>query len=201
MNDQRNCRIEFPRVPPAYCAKLRAETRRGCKVKRNFVRDYKDVINKAAAQYDIPPVLLAGVAFNEFGGDPPSIDDVAYAVRIFSGGSEKTSFGDLSMQLRVAMETLGYDKSQRIVSGNAIIESLRDPTQAFFIVAKHLSSLKEVDFKGKSASELSDDEIKVVGTRYNRGAGLSLEKIKENLSYGQAIIKRKSELETLIKPD
>jgi len=169
-------------------------------VKRNFVGDYKTVINKAAAEYNIPPVLLAGVAFNEFGGDPPSIDDAAYAVRIFTGGSAKTSFGDLSMQLRVAMETLGYKPSETLLKGNSVIESLKDPMQAFFIIAKHLASLKDVDFKGKSASELTDEEITVVGTRYNRGAGLSLEKIKQNLSYGKAIIKRKEELNNLITP-
>jgi RHS repeat-associated protein len=170
-------------------------------VKRNFVSDFKTVINKAAAQYDIPPVLLAGVAFNEFGGDPPSIDDVAYSVRLFIGGSDKTSFGDLSMQLRVAMETLGYNKSQTLIVGNSIIESLNNPTEAFFIVAKHLSALKDVDFKNKKGSELTDEEIKVVGTRYNRGAGLPLEAIKKNLSYGQAIIKRKEELQSLIKEE
>jgi hypothetical protein len=168
-------------------------------VKRNFVGDYKTTINNAAAQYDIPPVLLAGVAFNEFGGDPPSIDDAAYAVRIFIGGSDKTSFGDLSMQLRVAMETLGYENTQTLSVGNSVIESLKDPVEAFYIVAKHLSSLKDVDFKGKKGSELTDEEIKVVGTRYNRGAGLSLEAIKKNLSYGQAIMKRKEELQNLIK--
>jgi hypothetical protein len=105
------------------------------------------------------------------------------------------------MQLRVAMETLGYDKSETLIAGNAVIESLKDPMEAFFIIAKHLSTLKDVDFKGKKGSELTDEEIKIVGTRYNRGAGLPLQAIKKNLSYGQAIMKRKEELQNLLKED
>jgi RHS repeat-associated protein len=168
-------------------------------VKESFVKDYKEIINRAAEEYDIPPGLLAGVAFNEFGGDPPSIDDAARAVRIFTGGETKTSFGDLSMQIRVAGEVLDYEKTT-IVENNVIVDALKDTKLQFFIVAKHLSDLKKVDFSDKKTTDLTNEDIEVIGARYNRGAGLSLDKIKENLSYGKAITKRKDKLEELIKP-
>ena len=63
-----------------------------------------------------------------------------------------------------------------------------------------LSNLRDIDFKGKTADQLTNEEIKVIATRYNRGAGLSLTQIKKNLSYGQAIVKRLTLLQKLIAP-
>lgn len=69
----------------------------------------------------------------------------------------------------------------------------------FYIVAKHLASLKNVDFADKKTADLTTADIEVIGTRYNRGAGVSLEGIKKNLSYEKPYIKRKDKLEGLLK--
>jgi hypothetical protein len=45
---------------------------------------------------------------------------------------------------------------------------------------------------------LTDDDLKVIGARYNRGPDLPLEKIKQNLSYGEDIVKKRARLEKLI---
>ncbi len=174
-------------------------------VKYSFIKDYKEVIHNAAKQFDIPPILLAGVAHTEFGGDPPTQDDIVYAVRFFGllGGNErKTSFGDLSMQVRTAMETLEYsnDPSKRLPGvENEVIKSLKNPLEAFYIAAKHLSDLRDVDFKGKAAEDLSEDDLKIILARYNQGSGKSLEKIKMNLSYGNAVMNKKEKIEKAIE--
>lgn len=163
--------------------------------KISFISSYKSIINEATTEFNIPPVLLAGVAYREFGGDPPSIDDMAYAARIFPIGSMnkalKTSFGDLSMQIKIAGETLGYNQNEVLDNSNAIISDLKDTRFQFFLTAKHLSDLRDIDFCGKNACELSDEEISIIGTRYNRGSAPNKESIDNNSHYGDDIIRNK----------
>ncbi|MDY6960244.1 MAG: hypothetical protein SVK08_13920, partial [Halobacteriota archaeon] len=49
--------------------------------KYQWVRGYANVIEKAAEEFNLPVVLLAGIAFREVAGDPPTIDDLAYQGR------------------------------------------------------------------------------------------------------------------------
>ena len=63
-------------------------------------------------------------------------------------------------------------------------------------MAKHLWQLKNIDFKNTMV--LSDEEIRIIGTRYNRGPQISLGKIKLNTSYGDFILRIKSRLLALI---
>jgi hypothetical protein len=37
--------------------------------------------------------------------------------------------------------------------------------------------------------QLAMDEVRIVGARYNRGIGLSLDEIRKNTSYGDFIVK------------
>ena len=170
--------------------------------KKQWVKGYGDVIKAAAARYDLPEYLVAGVSYIEVGGDPLWIDDVAYNIRKVIPTGKKadlTSFGNISMQIRTAAETLGYDSSNLTnVQRKAIISSLKDPRQNIFIAAKHLSDLRNIDFKGVGAKQLTTDQVKVIGTRYNRGGGLSLQSIMKNMSYGEFIVNRKSLLEGLL---
>lgn len=168
--------------------------------KRQWVKGYRDVINAAAKQYALPPVLVGGVAYTEVGGDPSWIDDVARGVRKLdrylpfkdiTKDANKTSFGDVSMQIRVAVKELGYDPAKLSdQQASLIIDSLKKPRQNIFIAAKHLAHLRDIDFKGKTASTMTKDEIVVTATRYNRGPKKSLEEIKSDLSYGKSILKR-----------
>jgi len=184
--------------------------------KHQWVHGYRDVIKTAANFFDIPELLLAGVAFIEVGGDPLWIDDVAYLVRSFDHAAdpylepltithepEKTSFGNVSIQVRRAAESLGYDLEKeegekREKLEEVIIAALKDPKQNIFIAAKHLSDLRDLDFSGKKANEMTIEDIEITGRRYNRGPDLSLEKIKDNLNYGKAISRRKQDLIAMI---
>lgn len=81
---------------------------------------------------------------------------------------------------------------------------MEDPQQNLFIVAFHPDRLRDFDFPGKPAGLLTDDDLKIIGARYNRGLDLSLEelhKTAKRLSHGEDIVKKKSLLQTSSKID
>ncbi len=176
------------------------------KRKSEFVQYYRSVIKDAAAAYGIPEILLAGVAFTEFGGKPTWSKKIVRGIREFdwSGNDEtdkdawtnnpdRTSFGDMAVQLRRAGEELGYkslDKDDR----DALQNSLTTPITGIYIAAMHLRTLKNVDFLSTAAQDLTETQIKIIATRYNRGPELSMKKILENTSYGNSIYKHKTEI-------
>lgn len=108
----------------------------------------------------------------------------------------------MSIQLRRAAEELGYDPSRLTrLQSSFLIGSLADPQQNLFIVASHLDRLRDRDFPGKPADLLTDDDLMVIGARYNRGPDLSLDAIRENLSYGEAILNKRERLEGLLEEE
>jgi len=177
--------------------------------KEAFISNYKDVIQDAALRYDIPDFLLAGVAYIEFGGDPMWQDDIAYAVRSFDWCGPDwidehltitkrpylTSFGNTSIQVRRALETLDYDYSAKQTP--QVIASLKNPIQNFYIAAKHLDLLRNVDFSGKTASELTDEEVQIIASRYHLGPDCSLEATK-GWGYGKDLLKMKDDILKII---
>lgn len=169
-----------------------------------WVQHNKAQIKSAAAQYNMLPELLAGVCWIEVGGDPNFIDRVAFEVRSFDwSGPEwvdknltitknpiKTSFGSVSIQLRTAAETLGLDPSaMSIIQQRNLATCLQKDTFNIQIVARHLRKLLDHDHLQKKPPHLDMDQVRIVGARYNRGIGLSLEDIKKNMSYGNFIVK------------
>lgn len=171
--------------------------------KLSFIENYKDVIIDAATKYDIPPLLVAGVVYREFGGDPMFFDDMAYGVRslAWSGpdwmdkiainkNPDLTSYGNTSIQVRRAIEMLGYDKDTN--KRNEIIKSLKDPIQNIYMTACHLDVLRNIDFAGKSANELTEDENKIIASRYNIGPEPRIDQILTQ--YGQDIYDNKDDI-------
>ena len=97
-----------------------------------------------------------------------------------------TSFGNTSIQVRRALEMLEYDtytENQK----QATIESLENPIQNIYMAAKHLDVLRNVDFYGVSADELSDEDIQSIASRYNLGPEVDKE-LAMSWSYGKSII-------------
>lgn len=177
--------------------------------KSNYVKKYNAVIRDAAQKYAIPEKLLAGIVFNEYGGDPLWIDDFAYNIRDFdwSGDDETdektvtkkpelTSFGNLSLQVRRVAEMYGYNPDN-LTSHQAkeIINDLKDPVKSTYIAAAHLSDLKDIDYADIPPEDMDDDMIRDVATRYNRGPDLSLDEIHQNTSYGNSIFKHEKEID------
>lgn len=56
-----------------------------------------------------------------------------------------------------------------------------------------------VDYAGIPAKDMDDEHIRIAGARYNRGLELSKEKIEQDTSYGDSILKRKNKLKELIE--
>lgn len=185
------------------------------KFKDGWVQFHKNDIKKIASQFLIPAELLAGVAWVEVGGDSYSIDYVAYSVRAFdwSGPSwvdknltltnhpSKTSFGAISIQLRVVAETVGIDpKKMTFKQEVALINALSSDMYNLKVVAKHLYNLIKHDFpKDTTPNLLSDEQIRIVGARYNRGVGMSLDKLKLNTKYGDFLLKNNNRIKRLLQ--
>lgn len=177
-----------------------------------YIQRFKDTwvahnrmhIRAASNGFKFPPELLAGVCWIEAGGDPTIIDIVAFEVRSFdwsgpdwvdhhltiSKAPTQTSFGAASMQLRTAAQTLGLDQAA-MDSGQwrALANCLENDIFNIQTVARHLRQLIDLDGLQTSPPDLDLDAVRVVGARYNRGMGLSLEKIRQNTSYGNFIVK------------
>jgi len=182
--------------------------------KIEWIQHYKDVIKAAAAEYNIPPFLLAGVMYVEVAGQPPIADPLTYYLRdtfmpnvlegianiaaIAAGSARRlpgeaiaTSFGDISMQIRVAAEILDYPTPNHLCKEEvyAIIDSLKVPEIGLFMCAKHLLNLKNVDFPHLTLEQLTNEHIRIISTRYNRGAARPLEDIQNgDTSYPDRIM-------------
>jgi len=170
--------------------------------KKQWVHAYRDVIKAAARKFDLPELLVGAIAYSEVGGDPLWIDGIAHSVREFDHAAdpllepltitkqpELTSFGNVSIQIRRAAEVLGYEPEKLSEEQeDLIIESLKEPKQNIFIAAKFLAELRDIDFKGKSAEEMTLEDIMVVAVRWSRRLELSLEDIKSIIASGEGKI-------------
>jgi hypothetical protein len=171
------------------------------KFKNAWVIHNRHHIQAHAALNSIPLELLAGVCWIEVGGDPHFIDRVAFEVRAFdwSGPScidkhltttkhpSRTSFGAVSIQLRTAANTLGLNPNELSTSQFRDLGlSLERDTYNIWLTARHLRELIKYD---NLKSPLSMNDIRIVGARYNRGTGITLEQIRRNTSYGDFIVR------------
>ena len=179
--------------------------------KDTWVRYNRATILAAAKRYDLPPELVAGVAWVEVAGDPTFIDRIAFEVRTVvrrgarsidssltvTKAPEKTSFGSISMQLEVAVETIGAKASDMDVKSlRQLGACLEQDGINVHLVARHLSTLADHDgFK----RPISPEDARVVATRYNRGTGPSLAEITKNASYGDAVLKRYPRMRLLLQ--
>ncbi|WP_234006988.1 hypothetical protein [Cronobacter malonaticus] len=171
------------------------------KFKDSWVIHNKIIIRMSATQYHLPAEFLAGVCWIEVGGDPNFIDRVAFEVRTFdlsgpdifdrylttTSPPEKTSFGFVSIQLRTAAKTMGIDSSSMSTTQwRQLSNCLEKDAYNINLVARHLRQLADYD---KFTQTLKKEDIRIVGTRYNRGVVPTLDEIKRNTRYGDFILK------------
>ncbi|MBR8224823.1 hypothetical protein [Burkholderia ambifaria] len=164
-----------------------------------WVRHNRLHIRAAAGRNRLPQEMLAGVCWIEVGGDPEFIDRMAFEVRTFDWSGPPvvdehltltrhpamTSFGPVSMQLRTAAQTLGMAPSTMSASQfRSLAHCLQRDVFNIDLVARHLHQLAKRD---GFQYPFSMDQIRIIGARYNRGSGLSLDQIKQNTSYGNFI--------------
>ncbi len=147
--------------------------------KKQWCVGYIDTIRAAAKKYKLPPILVAGVAYNEVGGDPLWADDAGYIARSNevgkwllkqlgkSGDQDRTSFGNVSIQLRRAAETLGIDPATITPEQERdLINLLKNPTANIFVASKHLQVLAEIAISTPLPQTMSDEQIELLGALY-----------------------------------
>ncbi|MCG3463393.1 hypothetical protein L7G72_16440 [Xenorhabdus bovienii] len=185
--------------------------------KAAYLQYNKDLIIKYAHEANIPVLLLAGVAVAEAGGTPDRFK--AYGVlqvrqlidNTINGNNKKsnaTSVGVLAIQLRAAAETLGIDPStlttkQQLQLSNCLL------TDDFNIkiVAMHLRDLIIFDNQNiKDTRILTDEQLILAGSRYNRGIARDKNDIIKSISspvgakdrkyssYGRKILEKKKSI-------
>jgi hypothetical protein len=169
--------------------------------KDRWVRDHRAAIKRLSLQYNLPPELLAGVAWIETGGKPYTSKLDLYRLRRFDHSGDPllepmtitkkpgfTSMGPVAIQLRRAAETMGVDFDRlNEKEKSELVDCLQNADNDLAIVARHLWQLKQIDFP--DPLPVGPLEIQIIGARYNRGRELSLQQIRLNTSYGDFIVK------------
>ena len=172
--------------------------------KDRWVHAHRGIIQAAARENDVPDWVLGGVAWTEVGGDPSWFDEGGVKLRqYFAGDPGRTSFGPVQIQLNRAAEELGYDPAAvSSIQRRVLIWTLDDPQNDIFVVASHLRRLKEIDAPGRSAAELSDNDVRLIGARYNRGAGLTIRALTtlgQRTRYGDDLLRKRERIQNLLR--
>ncbi|MCK2242995.1 MULTISPECIES: hypothetical protein [unclassified Crossiella] len=142
-----------------------------------WLRENREIIEVAAKDNDLPPEVLAGVAYQEVGEKPMVLDDLVDWLRRnvpqrllpgrAAGNPDYTSYGPMAIQVRRGAEALGYDPGT-LGAGQRreIIATLKEPRQGIYVAAIHLAGLRrEAGFAG----ELTEEQGAELTARYNGG--------------------------------
>ncbi|WP_309578269.1 hypothetical protein [Scandinavium hiltneri] len=109
---------------------------------------------------------------------------------------QKTSFGFVSMQVRTAAKTMGLDVAKMDISQlRRLASCLEKDAYNINLAAMHLRELADYD---KLPLNLSMDDIRIIGARYNRGTNPDIESIKKDTRYGDFIVKNWSHFRRLV---
>lgn len=175
---------------------------------------HKSILKQAAKETQIPVLLLAGVAAAEVGGTPERFKSVGVLQakqilevvlrREHNALSNTTSVGSVAIQLGVAAKTLGIrpDKLTHFEQFQ-LSNCLLDNSFNIRVVALHLRDLIMYSYPEADSENLTDEQIIVIGSRYNRGTQRSIQDIIDSLSapigtkpreyseYGRRIIEKR----------
>lgn len=83
---------------------------------------------------------------------------------------DKTSFGSVAMQIRVAARTLGLDPSTLTTREQLELAGcLMEDDFNLWIVAQHLRDMILYDYPHTATHYMTDEQYMMAGIRYNRG--------------------------------
>lgn len=190
-----------------------------------WITHNKEAIKRIAASNKIPAELLAGIAWEEAGGDPSWADGAIYPIRRFDWSGpdwvdkhmtvtknpDLTSFGTVSIQLRNAASVLGLNiTSMTEEQKTNLIHCLERDVCNLEVVGRHLYTLIRYDFPNADTTQLTDEQFAVVGSRYNRGTTRKLQDLLDSLnakpgsenrdytSYGRTMLRRRDRIRMLL---
>ncbi|EPE2229002.1 hypothetical protein ACSG4H_000899 [Cronobacter turicensis] len=181
--------------------------------KTSWLVYYRELIKKYAKEAEVPELLLAGVAVAEVGGTPEVFKGIGVlqAKQVFdeitqekNKYSNQTSVGSIAIQLGVAAETLGIDPNELDhFQQFRLAQCLLNNEFNIRVVAFHLRDLILYDNPEANTSVLTDEQIVVAGSRYNRGKQRNCNDIansihspvgtpsREYSEYGRRILEKK----------
>ncbi len=191
--------------------------------KTSWLIHHRKMIKQYAKEAQIPVLLLAGVAISEVGGTPERLkghgvlqarqvlDEISRKKNKYSN---KTSVGSIAIQLGVAAQTLGIDpKSLDHFQQYRLAQCLLDNSFNIRVVAFHLRDLILYDNPDINTESLTDEQIILAGSRYNRGiqrgASDIINSIRDPIGspsrayseYGRRIIEKKTTIMDILKGD
>ncbi|MFZ4834384.1 hypothetical protein [Rouxiella sp. Mn2063] len=189
--------------------------------KAAYLNYHRKLITQVAREEKIP-VLLAGVAVSEVGGAPDRLKSMGvlpfrqFIIDTITGDNTKsnaTSVGLIAIQLKVAAETIGLSPEKlTITQQNKLATCLLSDSFNIRIVAQHLRKLILFDNPTiQDTSNLTDEQIILAGSRYNRGIQRSkndfLQSIsspigsqnREYSSYGRRILEKKKSINKIMR--
>ncbi|MFG2597997.1 hypothetical protein [Streptomyces sp. NPDC048462] len=174
---------ELPEATDAYWS-----TPSNAQDRREWIAANKNIISAAARRSGLPSDMIAGIAWQEVGGQWGWMDDASDTIRELGedgwlpgvpervyprlvGSPDETSFGPIAIQMRRAAEVLGYDPANLTEGQRDTIEaSLQDPGQNIFIASEYLAMLKEESsFADVPADEMTREQHQELAARYNGG--------------------------------
>ncbi|MFJ5015418.1 hypothetical protein [Streptomyces griseoluteus] len=154
----------------------------------DWISANKEIIKAAARNSGLPPDMVAGIAWQEIGGQPGILDDLTDTIREqadsplspiapeslpwrLAGDPDNTSMGPIAIQVRRGAEVLGYDPDNLTDQQRNVVEdSLQDPAQNIFIASEYLAQLKaESEFADVPAVEMTPAQYQELAARYNGG--------------------------------
>lgn len=149
---------------------------------QHTVDTLQPVIADAASMYNIPVELIEAILLTEAGGDEYLKKSGGHETLNWARGkgAEKTSLGLGGMQIRRGAESLGYlergaaDTSLDDGVYDAVRDSLNDPVQSIYLLAKHLSDIRDAlafdhGTEPNASVPLGEQELSQIGTLYHLG--------------------------------
>ncbi|MCU5771821.1 hypothetical protein N5923_04035 [Erwiniaceae bacterium BAC15a-03b] len=188
--------------------------------KAGFLVYNRDRIMRYAREYNIPVLLLAGVAVAEAGGKPDrmkgygilQIRQLIDLIKRNNSLSNRTSIGALAIQLRAAAETMGIDAAKLTHTQQFQLSAcLLNNDFNIKVVAKHLHDLILHDYPDADTAKLTDEQIIVAGSRYNRGIQRTKSDfidsiyapvgspLREYSEYGRRIVEKRETIENIMR--
>lgn len=142
--------------------------------KDTYVQYNRDKIIHYANAAGIRPDLLAGVAWIESGGMPENfkfqVFEVKRMIPWLRKPVEKTSFGSVATQIRVAAVTLGLDPSELTTRDQLDLATcLMEDDFNLQVSANYLRDNFLYDYPDSPSLYMTDEQYMMVGIRYNRG--------------------------------
>ncbi|WP_320338598.1 hypothetical protein [Citrobacter amalonaticus] len=183
---------------------------------------HRNKIKQYAYEARIPELLLAGVAVAEVGGTPERFKGVGVlqfrqVIEEILGKNNNelpnaTSIGSIAIQIGVAARTIGiHPNTLSHFQQFKLSQCLLDDSFNIRVVAFHLHDLILYDNPDTDTLHLTDEQIILAGSRYNRGLIRAKEDIilsirkspgsaeREYSEYGRRIIEKKDILQKILQ--